>query len=395
MKKTIISLFIIFFILFSSSLNATADDEFGTTSIHGFISQGYLVSDDHEFYSADTDSGTFEFNEIGINFLTTLNDNLRLGLQLLARDLGEFGNDEVTIDWAYADYRFRNWLGLRVGKVKAPNGLYNQSRDIDAARTTIFLPSGLYSENFREAQLVSKGFALYGNLPGHIEYLFVYGVFDVPLDGWIVSKVDGTQPGLKTASVKVDPGYNGALVWETPLEGLRIGATGSKYKMIHDLELLNISIPLPLDLAVEGQFVIGSIEFLYSDFIISAEYKVQRTKIYLSGNKVRDVELEDAYVMASYRFTDWFELGTYFSWHFEDRNDRNGKEAVAKGFTAFKEQGWLKDFAVTTRFDIYNSWILKLEVHVMNGLADIEYKASDPSPDATWMLYAAKLSYSF
>jgi len=52
MKKTIIILAAIFF---SFSLNAFADDEFGSTSIHGFISQGYMVSDEHEFYSADTE----------------------------------------------------------------------------------------------------------------------------------------------------------------------------------------------------------------------------------------------------------------------------------------------------------------------------------------------------
>ena len=265
MKKIIIGLLAVFCL---SSLDAVADDEFGSIDIHGFISQGYLVSDDYEFYNADTDSGTFEFNEMGINFTTDLTDNLRLGLQLLARDLGELGNDEVTIDWAYADYRFRNWLGLRVGKVKKPNGIYNQSRDIDSARTAVFLPSSMYNENYREAQLANKGIAIYGTLPGHIDYQAVYGVFDVPLDGGVVRKVDEGQLGqlgFKTEKVEVDPGYVVELLWDTPLEGLRIGASGGQYKFAHDLE--NALIPIMAELEVDGAFILGSVEFTYSNFV--------------------------------------------------------------------------------------------------------------------------------
>ncbi len=43
---------------------------------------------------------------------------LRVGVQFLSRDLGETGNNEVEVDWAYGDYRFRNWLGIRAGKMK-------------------------------------------------------------------------------------------------------------------------------------------------------------------------------------------------------------------------------------------------------------------------------------
>ena len=41
--------------------------EFGDVMIHGFISQGYLYSDKND-YLADTSDGTFQFNEMGINF---------------------------------------------------------------------------------------------------------------------------------------------------------------------------------------------------------------------------------------------------------------------------------------------------------------------------------------
>ena len=54
-----------------------------------------------------------------------------------------------------------------------------------------------------------------------------------------------------------------------------------------------------------------------------------------------------------------------------------------------------KEFAVTTRFDIFSSWVIKLEWHLMNGLADVDLDPNDLDPELLWMLYAAKLSYNF
>ena len=99
MKKAILYLAIILF----CSGYAHAWDEYGQVDIHGFISQGYLVSSYQDFYFAKTSDGTFEFNEIGLNFGTQVTDELRMGIQFLARDLGDFGNDEIYIDYALAD----------------------------------------------------------------------------------------------------------------------------------------------------------------------------------------------------------------------------------------------------------------------------------------------------
>ena len=397
MKKMILILLFIFWLF---SLDAYAEDEFGAIDIHGFISQGYVGSDEYDFYLADTSAGTFEFNEVGINFSTDMTDDLRLGMQFLARDLGEIGNDEVAIDWAYADYRFRNWLGLIVGKVKKPVGLYNQSRDVDSARTSIFLPAGFYNENFREAILTTKGAGLYGTLPGHIDYIVIYGIFDVPLNGGITNRIDRMVSPLATVSVKVDPAVVGALYWDTPLDGLRLGAGGGTFNFTPTLSNSALSVSIPMQ--IKGVLVNGSIEYTYDNFIFTVEYMIQNFRSYMSGIKQADDYVEDFYIMASYRFAPWFQLGSYFSWHFMDRDNRNGKKQEAfyrltGGMTGYKfrEEAWLKEFVLTARFDILESWVLKLEGHLMNGLSDVPYDPNDRSPDLIWILYAAKLSYNF
>ena len=61
--------------------------EVGNVAIHGFVSQGYLKTDDVN-YLAETKKGTYQFNEAGLNFNYSL-DKLRVGAQILSRDLGE------------------------------------------------------------------------------------------------------------------------------------------------------------------------------------------------------------------------------------------------------------------------------------------------------------------
>ncbi|MEZ4527840.1 MAG: hypothetical protein R2941_18145, partial [Desulfobacterales bacterium] len=118
-KMTIVSILAVFF----AAGSAFAWD-MKQIQIHGFVSQGWLKSDNNNYYFADTEDGTFQFNEMGLSFASELTDDLRIGIQLLSKDLGEFGNNDVEIDWAYGDYRFRNWLGVRAGKIKLANGLY-------------------------------------------------------------------------------------------------------------------------------------------------------------------------------------------------------------------------------------------------------------------------------
>ena len=98
------------------SIHVFADEEdLSGVAIHGFISQGYMKSTDgNEYMTSGTDKGTFQFNEMGINFSKNVSDSLRIGTQLMAYDLGSFGNDEVLIDWAFADYNFNDYLNLMV-----------------------------------------------------------------------------------------------------------------------------------------------------------------------------------------------------------------------------------------------------------------------------------------
>ena len=110
-----ILIFLVIFFKVFPALPVQAED----VDIHGFLAQGYLKTDKNNFL-ADTEDGTFEFNEMGINFVTGVTDRLRIGIQFFARDIGDLGNDEIVLDWGYGDYLWREWLGFRAGLIKIP-----------------------------------------------------------------------------------------------------------------------------------------------------------------------------------------------------------------------------------------------------------------------------------
>ncbi|HLP48957.1 MAG TPA: hypothetical protein VK469_23655, partial [Candidatus Kapabacteria bacterium] len=160
--KPNMKMFLLLFVIFQVQGMGTAlTEESGKINTHGYLSQGFLLSTRNNFI-LDSKKGTFHFNELGLNFTTQLTDRIHIGIQFSARDFGDKGNDKVVIDWAFADYNWRNWLGLRLGKIKIQYGFYNKTRDIDMLRTFILLPQSIYPEIYRDTATSMKGIGLYG-----------------------------------------------------------------------------------------------------------------------------------------------------------------------------------------------------------------------------------------
>ncbi len=387
MKKTLI-----FLIIFSAVgiVQRTFAFDLNRVQIHGFASQGYLYSDENEFLTANTDDGTFEFNEFGINFGADLTDSLRMGIQFLSRDLGDFGNNRVMLDWAFGDYRYRNWLGLQAGKMKLAYGFYNQSRDVDAARTNIFLPQGIYSELFRDTIIAITGLGVYGTFPGGVEYQVQYGILNFDLEDEFTA-ILGTILGADIQDV--NPDYIGVatLRWNTPLEGLRIGVSLGDSNNTFETFLGSTEL--------ETQFITASVEFATYNWFVSAEYNLNEYSttqtsggIAMPPNLFLDTTGEAYYVNLSYRFTDWFEVGSYYSVAYSDKDDKDGKRFEELGFPG--AIGWQKDWAVSARFDLNEHWLFKLESHLIDGLPSAtSFDLKDPAEN--WFLFAAKMTYFF
>ena len=436
--------------------------EYHGVDIGGFISQGYLQSTDNNFF-AETEDGTSQFNEAGINFSAEVSDRLRLGVQFLSRDLGTIGNNEVILDWAIADYHFRDWLGLTVGNMKFVHGLYNETRDLDMVRTFILLPQSVYIEAWREAISSIQGAGLYGDIGlsdmGSLSYDLQYGTVNLDSDKGAARLLEDQWPfqgmGLlvDVDRINVDYTYAASIRWITNLEGLILGGSTWGYQfeadgttlldttnptaaaMLGDIpELAALVDPLgrsvarlilsPSEFGVEAVSYTASMEFMWRNLVFAAEYmrttyniEFRNTPLFntlepvLSANgvAVQDGTIEvdqfssvGYYTSLAYRFTPWFELGTYYSVYYPNEDDKDGEDRVAKGLDAQDHRGWLKDIALTTRFDVNENWIIKLEAHKMDGSA-ILLGADNPVPEdpeedryeEDWYLFAAKMTFHF
>lgn len=408
-------IFLVFFIAGFMAVSTAAEELF-KVDIHGYISQGYMISSRNNFLT-DSENGSFHFNELGINFSTGLTDKIRLGIQFAARDLGDTGNDKVLIDWAYADFYWRDWLGIRVGKIKQAVGFYNKTRDLDMLRTFILLPQGIYSENYRDAATSVKGIGIYGEVPlklmGNISYQVLIGTTEIDKDGSIAKSAEGFGP-FKIEKFKVDNLYSGSIIWETPFKGLRLGATLVDTKIKAQTSLSNDIIipvdfpPYSLTVARRGDPVMAdipkttiytySVEYTWKNLVLAAECQIMDQELIANIPDLEPLEVRlnslSYYGSASYRFADWFELGVYYMEYYKDRNDREGT-MFDPSYSAYQ-----KDTCACLRFDLNPQWIFKLEGHLVNGVAlcfpqDNLNTAGAVEYDKKWALFAAKITFCF
>ncbi len=360
------------------------------------MSQGAIKSTDNN-YLVESARGSLEFTEAGINFTKSLSEQLRVGVQLFARDLGPLGNYDARFDWFYLDYRFWDWLGMRAGRTKLPFGLYNETSDIDAARVPVLLPQSLYPTANRDYLLAQTGGELYGYVPvgalGQLEYRLYGGtVF-----------FDTAEASSQIGEVSVPYLGGGRLMWLTPLTGLSVGGSIQALRLDIDylpppevVEPAQTAGALPADfdgtVAVQVPAVLGvaSLEYSANDWLVAAEYSRWRVSLKSDVPALlpeSDSTSERGYLMTSYRLSRWFVPGVYYSVLFNDVKDRQGREA------------YQHDVAFTTRYDINQHWLVKLEGHYMHGTAALSTSLNDSKPLSElaedWGLFLLKTTAYF
>ncbi|MGB5157931.1 hypothetical protein [Desulfobacterium sp. N47] len=109
--------------------------------------------------------------------------------------------------------------------------------------------------------------------------------------------------------IDADTTTTGRIKWNTPLSGLAISGSFMKFKSEYPLLVGgSTSTTMEFENFVYG----GGVEYTWENLFIAGEYRISdgdRT-ISLTGVKT-NTKAENYYLMASYRFTDWFELGSY------------------------------------------------------------------------------------
>jgi hypothetical protein len=347
--------------------------------VHAFVSQGFIVTSENN-YLAKSKQGSFEFTEVGLNFTKLLTDQLRVGIQLFARDLGPIGNYSAKLDWFYLDYRLADWLGFRAGRVKVPFGLLNDTSDIDAARVPILLPQSIYPTQNRDFLLAQTGAELYGYLSlgkgGALDYRLFAGTIFLELP-------EQSNAAISVQEVTTPYVVGGRVLWEAPLDGLRLGGSVEALR----LDTTFMLGPTRLVLKLPAVLWVASVEYSAHELLLSVEYSRWHIRfessdpaLFPNGSSVS----ERGYVMAAYRVNSWLQPGLYYSMLYPNVADRS----------AFQH-----DFAATVRFDINPHWLVKLEGHYMRGTAALSSALNDNTPTSalspSWAVFMVKTTASF
>ena len=398
-------------ILLGATAAALSAMDAGPVEIHGFASQGYLITQDNDYLVPHSRRGSWDFNEVGLNFSTQATDKLRIGAQIYARDLGQFGNYQPELDWAYGDYRLVDELGVRVGRFKVPLGFYNETSDYDSTRTSVFLPQSIYDIRLRDFYSGINGVQAYGRLSlnsaGALNYQICGGNTNYSDDGSVAyyfnsGLSDGAGMPVTTTDISSSSIAAANLQWEVPLDGMRIG-----YSVVHVRNLKGTAVatamnppmgfnPFPTNSYIPlGEYKVpiwnqwvASLEYVLGDWTFASEYG--RGHIGGSrfiGQTVPDIKSENWYLQTSYRFFEVWEGGVYYS---------NSVSATDEYEKSKSPDDYLRDLAFSLRYDVNDNFILKGEAHVVRGTQGGSVSTgSSAGLDPEWAYYAAKASFSF
>jgi len=357
--------------------------------IHGYATQGFVYTTQNNIFTMNTSNyGSPAWTEAVVGVSLQPTRGLRIGVQARYELLGNLYN-QITLDWAQADYKLNDQVGIRVGKVKTPWGLFNEVQDIDPAYTWTLLPQSVYPLPSRNSYLTHYGPIIYGRSKlghklGKLEY-----------DGWagegLYVKNDGVFLAENEAGYSLPNGiqgwlYGAALHWITPFPGLMVGAS--------DLHTDRWSAPFTgQNGAINGTQTLAGMSqpnyfamFEKKKFMLAYEYcrnwsntiNSPAIPAALTGR----TDPREWYAMTTYKVTGKFTAGVYDSQIF----DHDAPLGPAR---------YQKDWAISGRYDINPFLYVKAEQHFIQG-TNLGYDADlNPNLQPNTKLTALKVGVSF
>lgn len=378
--------------MFSSS--AWAIDLSETVQLHGFASQAYISTTDNRYFGP-SDSGSFDFRELGVNLSWQALPNLQFAAQVGSR---KAGNTEVNarprFDYALVDYTFYSGAdsrgGVRLGRHRNPLGFYNLTRDVANTRPSIFLPESIYSDASRNLLLALDGVQFYGESRTAVGDFFLdVGAGEVILDS------------ITKQSANPATSYVGRLLYERNGGRLRLALTAA------DANLDFFQRPF-----ADAQFNLKA-------YILSAQYNEDRWS--LTGEWVPELKStvsglvfpglppfippavlpdikqtgESYYLQGTYRFAaDWEALLRY-DVQYSDKSDKTGvRNATA---TTPAHRFFAKDWTAGLSWSVRPDTKIRAEYHRVNGTSWLSTRENPNLMNTRqyWDMFAVQASYSF
>jgi hypothetical protein len=344
--------------------------DLGGIAIHGSWSSTAAYSPDYNYIGDTRDSLDLNQNELTLNGTRRFENGIKIAAQIYAYELA--GYEDLTVDFANIDYSFRQEIGLRVGRNKLPGGLHNEVQYLDQVRIFASLPLNFYPRAARSFGASYDGAALYGNIPAAKAGNFDYQVYlgrTQPLDPEMPF-----MKGIGSSKLDVKTVYGAALVWNTPIAGLRAG-----YTIQRAPQMDGAMGPMIFDLNYTSS--ISSIEYTRGKWTATAEHKHATNEVEVvnfPAPTAKSVE-NHVYFQLAYQATEKLGLGAYYA------------------YSDYENRGVDKDIALAAAYSLQPWWLVKAEVHLMDGITALG-TSGDRNPgasDDTWTYFVLKTTLSF
>ncbi|MGR8932114.1 MAG: hypothetical protein ACU836_15895 [Gammaproteobacteria bacterium] len=403
--NAIFSLFVLMLLLHAPNSQAF-ELGLGDWQAHGFASQGYTLTSRYQLFGESRNGGSTDFTEVGINVLGHITPNLLMAAQGLYRSAGGSDNQGGRLDFANLDYHFSLFdglkAGIRLGRVKNPFGLYNETRDVIWTRPGVMMPQSVYFDSLalRQPMISSDGGVLYSRYANGDHAITTEFVISEPLDqaGGAPAFLTGISNAKGTMGGR--PMFIGRMGYEWQ-EG-RFKLLFSVVDLDRDFTSSVSSLPSG---NIKAFYPLASAQLNLEEWSFTAEYGQISTERsgFQPGGLVQKNTSESFYVQTQYRFMpEWSALIRYdsFTANIDDRDGKRTSAALRSfGLNVPEHSLYARDLTFGLRWEFLPNWLLASEYHSVWGTAwlsadDNPNVAFRPGPER-WDLFSIMLSYRF
>jgi len=368
----------------------------GKVQVHGFASQGIVSSTGNNFYGDSSNNISFDFREIGINASYRPRPDLQFSAQVINLDAGDVSENGLLLDYALVDYTISSTedtqLGIRLGRVKNPFGLYTTTRDVAFTRPSIVLPQSIYFDKARSLALSSDGVGFYLNKEsnyGGINFDLVVGNANVDRG----SEATFLRVDLPGDMKSEKPSRLMRIMYTTPNDRLRIAFTAANIDLRYDAT----SQEFDPNLAVHLDPKIISAQYSNENWELTAEYSQMKSSITRSFFPNFNNVIEGYYVQGSYQFTPTLQAVVRYDASFNNKSDHSGKKLSAEtGLPA--HVFFAKDWMIGLRYDVTPSFMIRGEWHHIDGtgwLSSLDNNADPGAMERKWDMLMLMGSWRF
>jgi hypothetical protein len=207
------------------ALPASAEDVAEKVQLHGFGSWAFGDTDGNR-YLAGEEGREYRNTTLGLSVDANAGERLRVVGQAFGTESDE--GSKAEFDYAFAEWKFSDTFRLRAGQVKLPFGIYTEVARVGTLRPFLDLPQAVYGpigltgEHYR-------GIGVTGRKALGSNWALAYDAYGggmvlkelLPPEAYLLGEaIDNSTEIEETKDL-----LGGRAVLETPVEGLRFGAS--------------------------------------------------------------------------------------------------------------------------------------------------------------------------